>query len=282
MMPLCMICDSAPARARQLCDGCQDTIFFLETIRDDYLSGVNASQAVTGALGEFSWVYQAYPTVWGYYNSMVQAIFQFILEESTEISEAAMDFFDFTRLNRDDIIELMEEAGIIVVRRGSPGVFDIGPVARFLVPRIIDDIKNGSGPLREHLIQLFGITSIVLSLVLLKRKVNGREHAPVPKKFLSLFLSFVEIINDNMSGPDSIPSIITTEKFQSIQRKLNLPRSTQKRFLFEMFGLTFHTPGRPNIIARMDPATNELVLKPEVINLLEFLRERKRDRERER
>ncbi len=162
----------------------------------------------------------------------------------------------------------------------SPGAYGIGDLSRILSRRISAGFREGAEERKDAAEEMFGFTSIILTYLLIKRKFNNPDEKILPRKAISIFITFAYLILENYNDTDDIPSILNRDTLEQQQKKLKVGRSTQLKSLYEMLGLSYISPGITNIIDGFGESNMDLRLKPTIINLLENLRERRRERER--
>ena len=283
-MGYCKLCQKFPEDDDGLCEQCFDVLFYLKDIIEDYLKGEAADPVIINALREFTWLYAGFPILWGYYNSIINTVYFFILNRERDyITEVDLNYFDFTSLDKKDVLKILfESKALKEPSTSSPGTYEIGELAKILSTKIRDELEDDTGRFKETAEELFGITSIILTYILIKRKFDNPTEDILPRKAISLFLTFSHIILNNFEETDNIPEEIKIDLLQNKQKIINVSKNTQFKFLLEMMGLTYISPGIPNVIYGVDSAHKTLKFKNTIINLLENLRERRRERERVR
>jgi len=281
---LCRICQSNPEFENGFCTYCNDVVFYLDDVINEFFKGTNSDQRIINALREFSWIYAGYPFLWGFYNSIINTIYYFIMNpEKTYITEGDLDYFDFTSLDRNDVLDvLFESQALKRPSSSSPGRFDMGNLSKILTIRIRDELSEDAERFKAAAEEMFGITSIILTNILIKKKLNNPEKRILPRKAISLFLTFAHIIKDNIESGKDIPSEFHKSLLDEQQKLICVSKNTQLKFMLELLGLTYISPGIPNIVSSVEHSRGTLKFKNNTINLLEYMRERLRERERER
>lgn len=245
--------------------------------------GATAEPVVINALREFTWLYAGYPRLWGYYNSIINTIYIFITKDKDYITEVDLDYFDFTTIDRDEVLDILYETKALKKPdSSSPSTFKIGDLTKLIVPKIKDEITSDTGKFKETAEEMFGITSIMLTYILIKKKLENPENNILPRKAISLFLTFNQIILDNFAETADIPEEFNINLLAEQQKIIKVSKNTQFKFILEMLGLTYITPGIPNVISNVDSSHKTLKFKKTIVNLLDYERERLRDRERSR
>ncbi len=158
----------------------------------------------------------------------------------------------------------------------------MGELSRILSRKIRDELTADTGHFKEKSEELFGITSIILTHILIKRKLKNADETILPRKAFSLFLTFTHIILDNYDPSVNISEEVDRDLFEKQQKIIKVSKNTQLKFLLEMLGLSYISPGIPNIIDGFGDSDKVLKLKKTMINFLELLRERRRERVRTR
>lgn len=287
-MTKCSLCEKFSVYEENLCEKCLYTVFYMKDTIENYLMGASAEPEVVNALREFTWLYAGYPRLWGYYNSIINTIYIFITKGKDYITEVDLDYFDFTTLDKDEVLDILfETKALKKPDPKSPGSFKMGELTELIVPKINDELTSDTGKFKETVEEMFGITSIMLTYILIKKKLEDPENTILPRKAISLFLTFNQIILNNYAETDDIPEEFNLDILTDQQKIINVSKSTQFKFILEMLGLTYITPGIPNIISSVDSAHKTMKLKKTIVNFLEYQRERLRDyreylRDRER
>jgi len=203
--------------------------------------------------------------------------------DKTYITEGDLDYFDFTSLDRNDVLDvLFESQALERPSSSSPGRFDMGKLSKILTIRIRDELSEDAERFKAAAEEMFGITSIILTNILIKKKLDDPEKRILPRKAISLFLTFAHIIKDNIEPGKDIPSEFHRSLLEEQQKIICVSKNTQLKFMIELLGLTYISPGIPNIVSSVDNSRGTLKFKNNTINLLEYMRERLRERERER
>jgi len=280
-MSKCKLCEKVPEYEEGLCENCSNTVFYLKDIIENYLMGAAAEPRVINALREFTWLYAGYPRLWGYYNSIINTVYIFITKSKDYITEVDLDYFDFTSLDKDEVLDILYETKALKKPDpSSPGLFKIGDLTNLVTKKIKDELTNDTGKFKETAEEMFGIVSIMLTYILIKKKLKDPESTILPRKAISLFLTFNQIILENFGETDDIPQDVSIDLFTEQQKLINVSKSTQFKILLEMLGLTYISPGIPNIISNVDSSYKTLKFKDTIRNFLEYERERLRERER--
>ena len=281
-MVYCKLCQKIPEYRDGLCELCYDVIFYLKDIIEDYLKGAAADPVILNALREFTWLYAGFPKLWGYYNSIINTVYYFIINSDKDyITEVDLNYFDFTSLDKNIVLNILfESKALKKPSPSSPGTYEIGDLTSILSTRIRLELTSETGKFKETAEEMFGITSIMLTYILIKQKFENPNDQIMPRKAISLFLTFAQVILNNIKEKDDIPKEIQIDLLIEKQKMIKVSKNTQFKFLLEMMGLTYISPGIPNVIYGVDDSHKTLKLKGSVINLLENLRERRRERER--
>lgn len=284
MLVYCKLCQRFQEYYDGLCEQCYDVLFYLKDIIEDYLKGGAADPVIINALREFTWLYAGFPRLWGYYNSIINTIYFFIINSSRDyITEVDLNYFDFTSLDKNDVLKILfESKALKEPSKSSPGTYEIGELTEILSTKIREELREDTGRFKDTAEEMFGIVSIMLTYILIQRKLNKPDEEILPRKAISLFLTFAQVILNNINEEDDIPEEIQIDLLLEKQKMIKVSKNTQFKFLLEMMGLTYISPGIPNVIYGVDDSHKTLKLKGSIINLLENLRERRRERERVR
>jgi len=284
LLGYCKLCQRFQEYYDGLCEQCYDVLFYLKDIIEDYLKGGATDPVIINALREFTWLYAGFPRLWGYYNSIINTIYFFIINSDRDyITEVDLNYFDFTSLDKNDVLKILfESKALKEPSKSSPETYEIGELTEILSTKIGEELREDTGRFKDTAEEMFGIVSIMLTYILIQRKLNKPDEEILPRKAISLFLTFAQVILNNIKEEDDIPKEIQIDLLLEKQKMIKVSKNTQFKFLLEMMGLTYISPGIPNVIYSVDDSHKTLKLKGSIINLLENLRERRRERERVR
>ena len=290
-MVKCTICGKFNEYHNGYCKLCYDVKFYLKDTFKEYLKGAVADDKLVSALGNFSWIYAGYPRLWGFYNGIINIIFYFLTNPADIfITERDLDYFEFTEIDPQDILIVLYESKILKAptTTSPPGRYEKGELTEMLVRKIRPELfldprdKTNRRRRKRSMQEMFGIVSIVLTYVLLKKKLKNPKGKILPRKAMSLFLTLAQIILSNYSSGSKIPNSFSRNLLDEQHSNMKLTRNTQIKFMMELLGLSYVSPGKTNVIANVDAATKTFYLNDEVKDLLEYWRERRRDRLRTR
>jgi len=289
-MVKCKICEkNDDYYSTGYCKYCYDVKFYLKDSFKEYLKGASAQNKLVSALGNFSWIYAGYPRFWGFYNGIINVIYYFLPDPTkVYISEANLEYFEFTDVDTADILLVLYEAKVLKepTAKTPPSSFEKGELTDMVVRRVsreLDPTIPANRRRRKRSMQeMFGIVSMVLTYVLMKKKLTNPKGKVLPRKSLSLFLLLTHHILNNYTVGTDIPETFSMNLLNEQHSLMKLPKRTQMKFMFEMLGLSYVSPGKTNVISNVDMGSQTLYLNEEVRELLEYWRERRRDRFRTR
>ncbi len=280
----CIFCDKTPLLGTSnLCETCYDAVFYIEEIIDDYFSGAGPHPYIAAILKEFSFIYASYLQLSGYYNTTVQVMLHFVSDLTRDhITKEDLDNFNFTKTPSEDIIDVLVQGDLVTRNPTDPERYDRTPRAQTLALQLRDALTTNPNEIKEPAERFFGIISIVLTNALIHRKMADPTRGILPRKAISLFLLFTSIIIESERTGNPIPNQIDLTLINQQHERIKLSKGTQNNFFYELLGFSIRSPGKTNIIARVDLANETLYLKDTVINALTRLRDRKRNRIRVR
>ena len=94
-------------------------------------------------------------------------------------------------MDKNDVLKILfESKALKEPSTSSPGTYEIGELAKILSTKIRDELEDDTGRFKETAEELFGITSIILTYILIKRKFDNPTEEILPRKAISLFLTF--------------------------------------------------------------------------------------------
>lgn len=280
----CILCDETRLLgSSNLCEFCYDAVYYIEEIIDDYFSGAGPHPYIASFLKEFSFIYASYLQLSGYYNATIQVMLHFVSDLTRDhITKTDLGNFNFTRIPSEDIIDVLIQGDLVTRNPADPERYDRTPMAQTLAVQLRDALTINPNEIKEPVEHFFGIISIVLTNALIHRKMADPTGGILPRKAISLFLLFANIIIESERTGNPIPNQIDLTLINEQHQRIKLSKGTRNNFFYELLGFSIRSPGKTNIIARVDLATETLYLKDTVVNGLTRLRDRKRDRVRVR
>lgn len=290
-MKKCKICEKNEVKVDDLCELCDDTLFCMDEITTNYLLGSIVDPAVVGALANFSWIYAGYPRLWGFYNNIINTIYKFIMYPSKKfVSVRELSIDEYTSIDIDIILDVLVESKILepLPTDKTSTMFQPGELARISIKRIRDELitdktnKTNRKRFKSAAQEMFGITAVMLTKILLEKKLKDPVNQWMPRKSISVFLTLSKIIRLNFTEGVKIKKQFPKDLMDEMQALIKVSKDGRIRILLEMLGLSYITPGKTNIISNISKAEKDLLLNNEMLNLLEYLRERIRERDRER
>lgn len=277
----CILCKKNPIYANDLCAACYDAIFYLEDIIDNYFAGVH--KTIADILKEFTFIYASYLQLTGYYTTTIQVMLHFITNLTrTTITNAQLNNFNFTKLSTDDLIDVLVRAKLLIINPATPGIYTRGDLAQNLATQLRDALERNPNEIKEPAEQFFGIISLILTNALIKRKIADPTQVILPRKAISLFLLFANIIIQSENNGTPIPNTIDISFIKEQCKIIGLTDDTINNLFYELMGFSIRSPGKTNIIKQVDLSDEKVILKDNVVKFLERERDRRRDRIRVR
>lgn len=276
----CILCDKSPLLGTSnLCEPCYDAVFYIEDIIEDYFLGAGPHPLIAPVLKEFSFIYASYLQLSGYYNTTIQIMLHFVGDLTRDhITNADLNDFNFTKTPSDDIIDVLVQGELITRNPADPNRYERTPQAQNLAAQLRDALTINPNEIKEPAERFFGMISLILTNALIHRKMIDPTQGILPRKAISLFLLFASIINESERTGSPIPDQIELSLVKEQHNRIKLAEGTQNNFFLELLGFSIRSPGKTNIISRVDLSSEILYLKDTVINALTRLRDRKRNR----
>ncbi len=243
-----------------LCVVCRTTVFQLSEIMRSYLEDDSPPEWLTDSVGEFAWILEEYPPTAAFFNVAQEVLYAFILDEQNELPADDLKELAFTNWPRDRVLHMLEVAKVVELTDGH--VFP-GKLTKNLMNIRWAGNQLAADDYTKQMIEFRGILTISLVYSLLQ------EDWLVTNRALGVIGIFSLLIISEIN-----PSIIDDTTFKYALSHLNARQ--KRRIEYHLTGL------RDGVPKMIDDATDAgLVLKPCMINYVERMRERYRERARE-
>jgi hypothetical protein len=262
-MGKCQVCGTYARNAATFCERCELSIFQVTETLELYVKMNPAPDWLVGGIRELAWIFTENPRTQGYLNTAREVTWMFTLDELEEVGVDDVMEVNYAQVPRDDILTLLEEA-LLVERKDDKLV--PGTLVRKLRQVRLEGYAMNTPEVEARLLEIQGILSIALIGSIVKRKKY------IPRRALAV----LHMLSQNMirSG-ESIEQVIPNDILDLVFVGLT---SRQKRHVqYIMSGLA---DGKTKILS--DVTDDGLSLKEVMVTYCEKMRERWRERERER
>lgn len=250
----------------KICEKCQLSLFQVLDILETYVNSDAPPKWIVQVVKEFSWIYQKNPRTMGYFNTVLEVVEEFIFESHARLPSEEIIELNVSALPNNKILKLLSDAMVIEVKGDFvyPGL---------LVKKLQQIRWEGydltSTQLESRFLELHGIVTIAIT----RAMILNQEQ--IPRQVLALF----SVLSNQIivSGDEEIESIVPQYSFDN-----NLNIFLQGRQVTKMKRhLSGLADGNSKFIKDIDD-NGSVYLKDSTVVYLTEMRERWRDRERER
>jgi len=262
-MPNCEICKVYISQGN-LCERCSLNLFQITEILDTYIHENPAPNWLLNGIRELSWMFMAYPRTMAFFNTAMEVTEIFIIDREDKISVDELMEVNYTQLPRDKVLSLLEEAYII--ERTGNDVFP-GKLVKKLQQVRWEGYQMDTPQIESKLLELHGILTVAITRSL----IRDREY--LPRRALAI-LSLLSL--HMIASGEEIGNII--DDYTVDLAFAGLGTRQQNRIMRIMAGFF---DGKTKIISDItDDGKKET--KPQMIEYMSHIRERYRERGRER
>jgi len=262
-MVLCKLC-GIPNRF-EICDICKFTVFQVKEIIEEYSSTEIPPGWLKKGLLQLYWLFEEHPRTKCFINTAVEVVNSFIFDGDSELIIDNLDELKYTRVDSEKILNILEKANII--ERTNNALFP-GKITKKLHAKRWEGFEIDSLQIQEALRELQG----VLTFAILDALISDPDADFVPRGAISILHMLSKRGLNNTNPNNIIPANDIESSFILINdRQLSKIRN-------RMIGMY---DGTSKVIKDIDSLGN-IELKPEVVEYLENMRERYRDRVRAR
>lgn len=262
-MPRCEICKVNLSEGN-LCERCSLNLFQITEILDTYIHENPHPIWLLNGIRELSWIFLSYPRTMAYFNTAMEVTEMFIIDREGKISVDEIMEVNYTNLPRNKVLSLLEEA-YIIERTGN----DVlpGMLVRKLQQVRWEGYQMDTPQIENKLLELHGILTVALT----KSLIRSREYLPRRALAILSLLSY-----NIISSGEGIETVI--DDYMVDLAFAGLTTRQQNRIMRIMAGFF---DGKTKIISDItDDGKKEL--KPQVVEYLTQIRERYRERGRDR
>lgn len=266
-MTVCGLCKEKKRSSEGgLCDKCKLTVFQITESLELYLKSKRPPKWLLTFLRDLGWVYQFFPKTKPYFDVAHEVTNKFVLYRREEMSADEVRRLAYANVPRHKIIDILEKAGIVKVGNNADILYP-GVLCERLREIRWEGYKINSPQFQKRNMERNGILTIALTKSLLS------DGEFTPRKALSLF----HLLSLHMQFCDekiakAIPSFIQTRAFRALPESVLYGVKTQ---------MTGWVDGQTKLLDDLDEKEN-ILLKDEIVEYAEKMRERHRDRTRSR
>lgn len=262
-MATCRLCGCYSKQPSSYCERCALSIFQVTETLELYLKENPTPEWLVGGISELGSVFTENPRTQSYLNTAREVTWMFTLDKLEEVSTDDILEVNYAQIPRDDILSVLEDAHMIERRNNK--VFP-GALVRKLREVRLEGFQMNTPEIASKLLEIQGILAIALINSLVKRQKY------VPKRALAV----LHLLSQNMirSG-ENIEHIIPFEVFEMATTGLTSRQTKRVQYILSGF-----VDGQTRVIS--DVTDEGLCLKEATITYCEKMRQRWRDRERER
>ncbi len=238
----------------------------MNLIVNEYISTDGNPDPVTSLMmAELDFLYKRNVTLFGYLNTAMEVLFQFVLGGDDMIPVSDLKELNVTRLKDKDVLRILEGALLIRVEGSNilPGI---------LVDRLrslrLEAVSVRSGEFQQAVMETTGVISVSLtkSLFDIYGTTNGRRFPRSAMAVLHLLASIVMEADDNGTAVDKEMAL---ERFYRLMSKMLTVR--QQRFA--LYQLVSFVDGRVRLLEDIDSDREVIIWGDVMVDFLERSRE---------
>lgn len=266
-MTTCGLCNEKKRKSESgLCDKCKLTIFQITESLELYLKNKNPPKWLLTFLRDLGWIYQFFPKTKPYFDVAHEVTSEFVLLRNEQMSTDEVKRLAYANVPRHKIIGILERAGIVKISSNGEVLYP-GKLCERLREIRWEGYKINSPQFQKRNMERNGILTIALTKSLLS------EGEFTPRKALSLF----HLLSLHMQFCDekitkSIVPFVQKKAFRSLPESVLYGVKTQ---------MTGWVDGQTKLLDDLDENEN-ILLKDEIVEYAEQMRERHRNRTRSR
>jgi len=260
----CEICKVYTQDGSEFCQRCELSLFQVTDIIKTYVEEDPPPHWLVDAIGELGWIFREYPRTKGYLNTAIEVTWMFILERLDEVGIDDIAEVNHSNLPRDKILTILEEASIITIEgeKVFPGI-----IVQKLRKVRWEGYQMDTPQIKSKLLELHGILTVALTQSML----NDKEY--IPRRALAVF----HMLSDNMiNSGEKIEPVIPDYVFDKACGEMSERQKNKIRWVMSGF-----IDGQTKIISDVTER-NGMTIKDEMVKYCEKMRERWRERDRER
>lgn len=242
---------------------CQRTKFQIEEIINLYLEG-EPPDWLTNALAELSWLYEENIRYSSFFNAASEIAEFFIIGGEQFISIDTLDTLNISSIPNSRIIQCLVDSKLIEVNDNKIFPTKILKQGR---NEIMKGNELGSEIATNKRKEFYGFLAVSLTKMLM----DNLSFGGFPHDAIAIF----QVISFQMYGAEEGENVLTPGRITSGMRDLTKYRRMRK--CRKMAG--FDSSGHTKIIK--DKQGEDYILKDEIVEYVDQMRERYRDRERE-
>jgi len=235
-------------------------MFQVTVILESYMNEDTPPEWLSKSIGEFAWILEEYPPTAAFFNVAQEVLHDFILDEQNELSVEDLKELGFTNWPRDRILHLLELAKVVELEDGH---VHPGKLTQNLIRTRWAGYELADEDYANQMVEFKGVLSISLVYSLLQEEwLTANRAFGIISIFSLLIMSEID------------PTVIDDTTFRYALQHLGARQ--KRRIEYHLTGLK---DGVPKMI--IDATDAGLVLKPCMVDYVDRMRERYRERSRD-